>query len=78
MKTMLAILALCALCCSLSVAAEKKPLKVFVLAGQSNMQAHAKASVSYWLRCASSVSTITSGRSQSTGITLLSLSPREA
>lgn len=44
MKFVLTFLALCALCCSPSVAAEKRKLKVFVLAGQSNMQGHAKVS----------------------------------
>jgi alpha-galactosidase len=42
MKLILALFTLAALCCSPSVAAEKKRLKVFVLAGQSNMQGHAK------------------------------------
>lgn len=43
MKLLLTLLTLCALCCSPSSAAEKK-LKIFVLAGQSNMQGHAKVS----------------------------------
>ena len=34
--------ALTALLCAHAVAAEKKPLKVFILAGQSNMEGHAK------------------------------------
>lgn len=38
------LLALSALLCAHSLAAEKKPLKVFILAGQSNMQGHAKIS----------------------------------
>ena len=44
MKLIITLIALCALCCSPSFAAEKKRLKVFVLAGQSNMQGHAKVS----------------------------------
>jgi alpha-galactosidase len=44
MKHLITLLTLCALCCSPSAAAEKKKLKVFVLAGQSNMQGHAKVS----------------------------------
>ncbi len=42
MKHIITLLALCALCCSSSFAAEKKRLKVFILAGQSNMEGHAK------------------------------------
>lgn len=42
MKHIIALLALCALISDHSLAAEKKRLKVFVLAGQSNMQGHAK------------------------------------
>jgi len=38
------LLALAALLCGHSVAADKKPLQVFILAGQSNMQGHAKIS----------------------------------
>ncbi|MEN9576572.1 MAG: Virginiamycin lyase [Verrucomicrobiota bacterium] len=38
------LFALAALLCGHSVAAEKKPLQVFILAGQSNMQGHAKVS----------------------------------
>jgi Carbohydrate esterase, sialic acid-specific acetylesterase len=38
------LLALSALLCAHSLAAEKKPLQVFILAGQSNMQGHAKIS----------------------------------
>ena len=38
------LLALAALLCGHSFAAEKKPLQVFILAGQSNMQGHAKVS----------------------------------
>ena len=38
------LLALTALFCGHSLAAEKKPLQVFILAGQSNMQGHAKVS----------------------------------
>ena len=41
-KLLLPLLALTALLCSHSLAAEKKPLKVFILAGQSNMEGHAK------------------------------------
>ena len=44
MKHITLLIAFCAICCSPSLAAEKKPLKVFVLAGQSNMQGHAKIS----------------------------------
>jgi alpha-galactosidase len=44
MKLLLTLLTLCALCCGASSAAQKKPLKVFILAGQSNMQGHAKVS----------------------------------
>ena len=42
LKPLLPLLALTALFCGHSLAAEKKPLKVFILAGQSNMQGHAK------------------------------------
>jgi alpha-galactosidase len=42
MKRILSLLALTALVCGQSVAADKKPLKVFILAGQSNMEGHAK------------------------------------
>ena len=38
------LLTLLALLCSRSIAAEKKPLQIFILAGQSNMQGHAKVS----------------------------------
>ena len=38
------LLALTTLFCGHSLAAEKKPLQVFILAGQSNMQGHAKVS----------------------------------
>ena len=38
------LIPLVALLCSHSFAAEKKPLQVFILAGQSNMQGHAKVS----------------------------------
>ena len=41
MKHILPVLALCALFCGPSFAAEKKQLKVFVLAGQSNMEGQA-------------------------------------
>ena len=34
--------ALAAFACSHAVAADRKPLKVFILAGQSNMEGHAK------------------------------------
>jgi len=44
MKSIFTILALGALCCSPLLAAQKQPLKVFLLAGQSNMQGHAKVS----------------------------------
>lgn len=44
MKHIITLLALCALLGDTSLAAEKKRLKVFVLAGQSNMQGHAKVS----------------------------------
>jgi alpha-galactosidase len=44
MKHLITLLTLCALCCSPSAAAEKKKLKIFILAGQSNMQGHAKVS----------------------------------
>ena len=44
LKLLLPLLALSALLCGHSVAAEKKPLQVFILAGQSNMQGHAKIS----------------------------------
>ena len=42
MKLIPTFLALTALLCSHSLAAEKKPLKVFILAGQSNMEGHAR------------------------------------
>src|SRR4051794_22087388 len=44
MKSILTFLALAALFGGLSFAAEKKPLQVYILAGQSNMQGHAKIS----------------------------------
>ena len=44
MKLPLPLIALSALVCSHSFSAEKKPLQVFILAGQSNMQGHAKVS----------------------------------
>ena len=44
LKLLLPLIALAALFCSQSFAAEKKPLQVFILAGQSNMQGHAKIS----------------------------------
>lgn len=44
MKLLHTLLVLAALTCSHAVAAQKKPLKVFILAGQSNMQGHAKVS----------------------------------
>jgi hypothetical protein len=40
--TLIPLLALSALSCGHTFAAEKKPLKVFILAGQSNMEGHAK------------------------------------
>ena len=42
MKLIHTLLALTALLCGHTLAAEKKPLKVFILAGQSNMEGHAK------------------------------------
>ena len=42
MKLILTLFALSAFVCGHSLAAEKKPLKVFILAGQSNMEGHAK------------------------------------
>ncbi|HXG47198.1 MAG TPA: sialate O-acetylesterase, partial [Methylomirabilota bacterium] len=42
MKSIFTLLALGTLCCSPLLAAQKKPLKVFILAGQSNMEGHAK------------------------------------
>jgi alpha-galactosidase len=42
MKRIPAFLVLLALVCGQLLAAEKKPLKVFILAGQSNMEGHAK------------------------------------
>ena len=42
LKLLLSLVALSALFCGQSLAAEKKPLQVFILAGQSNMQGHAK------------------------------------
>ena len=44
MKLLSPLLALTALFCTHSFAADKKPLQVFILAGQSNMQGHAKVS----------------------------------
>jgi Carbohydrate esterase, sialic acid-specific acetylesterase len=44
MNPFASLLALSALLCAHSLAAEKKPLQVFILAGQSNMQGHAKIS----------------------------------
>ena len=44
MKLFHTLLALSALLCGHTFAAEKKPLQVFILAGQSNMQGHAKVS----------------------------------
>ena len=44
MKLIPTLFALFALLCGHSPAAEKKPLQVFILAGQSNMQGHAKIS----------------------------------
>jgi len=42
MKCLLTLLTASALLCGHSFAAEKKPLKVFILAGQSNMEGHAR------------------------------------
>jgi alpha-galactosidase len=42
MKLILTLLAFAAFSCGGSLAAEKKPLKVFILAGQSNMEGHAR------------------------------------
>ncbi len=42
MKLIHTLIAITTLICGHSVAAEKKPLKVFILAGQSNMEGHAK------------------------------------
>lgn len=42
MKLILPFIAFAVLLCDCAVAAEKKPLKVFILAGQSNMEGHAK------------------------------------
>ena len=42
MKTILTFFAVFALLCGPTFAADKKPLKVFILAGQSNMEGHAK------------------------------------
>ena len=42
MKLILTLLAFSAFFCGQSFSAEKKPLKVFILAGQSNMEGHAK------------------------------------
>ena len=42
MKLIHTLIALTALLCGHSLAAEKKPLRVFILAGQSNMEGHAK------------------------------------
>lgn len=42
MKLIHTVIALSALLCAHAVAADKKPLKVFILAGQSNMEGHAK------------------------------------
>ena len=44
MRLIFTLFALSALFCGHSFAAEKKPLQVFILAGQSNMQGHAKVS----------------------------------
>lgn len=44
LKLLLAAFVLSAFCCDPTVAAEKKRLKIFILAGQSNMQGHAKVS----------------------------------
>jgi alpha-galactosidase len=41
-KPLLTLLALVVLCCGQLLAADKKPLKVFILAGQSNMEGHAR------------------------------------
>lgn len=41
-RLLLPLLAISALFCGYSSAAEKKPLKVFILAGQSNMEGHAR------------------------------------
>ncbi|NBR86954.1 MAG: hypothetical protein EB141_08935 [Verrucomicrobia bacterium] len=41
-RLLLPLLALTALLCGHSLAADKKPLKVFILAGQSNMEGHAR------------------------------------
>ncbi len=41
-RLLLPLIALTALFCGHSFAAEKKPLKVFILAGQSNMEGHAR------------------------------------
>ena len=43
-RLLLPLFALAALFCGRSFAAEKKPLQIFILAGQSNMQGHAKVS----------------------------------
>lgn len=42
MKRIFFLLALCTLGCGMVQAAEKQPLKVFILAGQSNMEGHAR------------------------------------
>lgn len=42
MKHIITLVALCVLFCRPCLAAEKKPLKVFILAGQSNMEGHAR------------------------------------
>ena len=42
MKLIYTLIAITTLICSHAVAAEKKPLKIFILAGQSNMEGHAK------------------------------------
>lgn len=44
MKHILTLIAFTALVCGHAFAAEKRPLQVFILAGQSNMQGHAKVS----------------------------------
>lgn len=44
MKLIQTLCLLAALACTHALAADKKPLKVFILAGQSNMQGHAKVS----------------------------------
>ena len=46
MKLIFSLIALPALLCAHAVAAQAKPLKVFILAGQSNMEGHAKVACS--------------------------------